>query len=269
MGEVLIEEGGKGLIVPGVFYAPEVTLNILSLELLEKQGFEVGYDGNRCTLSLMFKDKKVQNFDEDRMRKMQNQYLQDYFESITKKKEGMEQDLVRIKGNLYTTKVQTFNDFVAFLNLIKHDDVVSQEWDFFRNRFNKMNYEDFCHIASVCTEQIGPKCRRFLSPSNFMKFEKDESGRIAILPFYLYVMRTVSLTQARIDMSELDEDSDGFLQDHKMEAYVPGKACIKKVLLSNCLQDLMELHQESEEEVTDTEQAECLFSLTSAQRLCG
>lgn len=54
-----------------------------------------------------------------------------------------------------------------------------------------MNYEDFCHIASVCTEQIGPKCRRFFSPSNFMKFEKDESGRIAILPFYLYVMRTV------------------------------------------------------------------------------
>jgi len=54
-----------------------------------------------------------------------------------------------------------------------------------------MNYEDFCHIASVCTEQIGPKCRRFFSPSNFMKFEKDEQGRIAILPFYLYVMRTV------------------------------------------------------------------------------
>lgn len=54
-----------------------------------------------------------------------------------------------------------------------------------------MNYEDFCHIASVCTEQIGLKCRRFFSPSNFMKFEKDESGRISILPFYLYVMRTV------------------------------------------------------------------------------
>ncbi|CAJ1941062.1 unnamed protein product [Sphenostylis stenocarpa] len=195
----------------------------------------------------------------------------------------------------------------------------------------KMNYEDFCHIASVCTEQIGPKCRRFFSPSNFMKFEKDEQGRIAILPFYLYVMRTVghlpmftvsvallfnpsdhfsiyaavSLTQARIDMSELDEDSDGFLQPHEMEAYIRGlipnlaqlrdmpaafvqmycriaahkffffcdphrrgKACIKKVLLSNCLQELMELHQESEEEVTDTEQAENWFSLTSAQRIC-
>jgi len=62
----------------------------------------------------------------------------------------------------------------------------------------KMNYEDFCQIASICAEQIGPKCKRFFCPSNFMKFEKDESGRIAILPFYLYVMRTVSLTQARI-----------------------------------------------------------------------
>nr|DAD25193.1 TPA_asm: hypothetical protein HUJ06_026657 [Nelumbo nucifera] len=45
-----------------------------------------------------------------------------------------------------------------------------------------------------------------------------------------------------------------------------GKACIKKVLLSNCLQELMELHQESEEEVTDTEQAENRFS--SAQLIC-
>jgi serine/threonine-protein phosphatase 2A regulatory subunit B'' len=169
----------------------------------------------------------------------------------------------------------------------------------------KMNYEDFCHIASVCTEQIGPKCRRFFSPSNFMKFEKDEAGRIAILPFYLYVMRTVSLTQARIDMSELDEDSDGFLHSDEMESYIGGlipnlaqlrdmppafnqmycriasqkffffcdphrrgRACIKKILLSNCLQELMELHQESEEEVTDTEQAENWFSLTSAQRIC-
>ncbi|CAA3003972.1 probable serine threonine- phosphatase 2A regulatory subunit B subunit TON2, partial [Olea europaea subsp. europaea] len=126
----------------------------------------------------------------------------------------------------------------------------------------------------------------------------DPSRQIAIFPL-------VSLTQARIDMSELDEDSDGFLQPHEMEFYIRGlipnlaqlrdipeafvqmycriaahkffffcdphkrgKACIKKVLLSNCLQELMELHQESEDEVTDTEQAENWFSLTSAQRIC-
>ncbi|CAL5347025.1 unnamed protein product [Camellia sinensis] len=168
-------------------------------------------------------------------------------------------------------------------------------------------FKENCVIDDA-TEQIGPKCRRFFSPSNFMKFEKDESGRIAILPFYLYVMHTVSLTQARIDMSELDEDSDGFLQPHawEMEAYIRGlipnlaqlrdmpaaffqmycriaahkffffcdphrreKGCIKKILLCNYLQELMELHQESEEEVTDIEQAENWFSLTSAQRICA
>nr|GEX77272.1 hypothetical protein [Tanacetum cinerariifolium] len=93
----------NNLIIPGVYYAPEATLNILSLELLEKQDFSVGYDGNRCNLCYMFKDRKIHHFDEDKMRKMQNQYLQDYFESIARK-EGMEQEIVRIKGNLYSTK---------------------------------------------------------------------------------------------------------------------------------------------------------------------
>nr|GFA52229.1 ARID DNA-binding domain-containing protein [Tanacetum cinerariifolium] len=73
IGEVLIEQGSNNLIIPGVYYAPEVTLNILSLELLEKQGFSVGYDGNSCNLFPMFKDWKIHHFDEDKMRKMQNQ----------------------------------------------------------------------------------------------------------------------------------------------------------------------------------------------------
>ncbi|GJY57437.1 ARID DNA-binding domain-containing protein [Tanacetum coccineum] len=136
LGEILIEANGKSHIIPGVYYAPEVTLNILSLEQLEKQGFQVTYDGNRCSLSLMFKDKEIKRFDEDRLRRMHNHYMQKYFESISKEGEGLEQDTVRIKGNLYTTKVQSFNDFVAFLNLVKLDDVVSQKWDYFRQRFN-------------------------------------------------------------------------------------------------------------------------------------
>ncbi|KAF2578746.1 hypothetical protein F2Q68_00000650 [Brassica cretica] len=109
------------------------------------------------------------------------------------------------------------DDLAAMWNCLRENCVIDDG-----TGAEKMNYEDFCHIASVCTEQIGPKCRRFFSPSNFMKFEKDEAGRIAILPFYLYVMRTVSLTQARIDMSELDEDSDGFLQSQEMESYISG-----------------------------------------------
>ncbi|GJT14805.1 ARID DNA-binding domain-containing protein [Tanacetum coccineum] len=111
IGKVLIKDGGHGLLVPGVHYAPEVTLNILSLDLLKKQGYEVKYENSRCSLAYMFDSKESQN---------------------------MEEDLIKIKGNLYSTKVQTFNDYVTFLNLIKHDDLVSQEWDFFRNKFNKV-----------------------------------------------------------------------------------------------------------------------------------
>ncbi|GKC27177.1 ARID DNA-binding domain-containing protein [Tanacetum coccineum] len=148
LGEILIEANGKSHIIPGVYYAPEVTLNILSLELLEKQGFQVNYDGNRCSLTLMFKDKEIKRFDEDRLRRMQNHYLQKYFKSTTKEEEGLEQDIVRIKGNLYTTKVQSFNDFVAFLNLVKLDDIVSQEWDYFRQRFNMVVKWFFNHYLN-------------------------------------------------------------------------------------------------------------------------
>ncbi|GJZ58915.1 hypothetical protein Tco_0614731 [Tanacetum coccineum] len=65
-----------------VSYAPEVTLNILSLELLERQGFEIVYERNSCRLVYMFKDPKVQNFNEDGLRVMHNKYLEDYFETL-------------------------------------------------------------------------------------------------------------------------------------------------------------------------------------------
>ncbi|GJR54486.1 ARID DNA-binding domain-containing protein [Tanacetum coccineum] len=104
IGEVIIKDGGQGCLVPGVYYAPEVTLNILSIDLLEKQSFEIKYDSNRC---------------------------------MARKDEGMEEELIKIKGNVYSTKVQTFNEYVAFLNLIKHDEIVNQEWDIFRREMEK------------------------------------------------------------------------------------------------------------------------------------
>ncbi|GJS03702.1 hypothetical protein Tco_0320210 [Tanacetum coccineum] len=56
----------------------------------------------------MFNNKEIQFFDEDKMRTMQNKYIEDYFESLAKKNEGIEEDLIKIKGNLYSTEVQTF-----------------------------------------------------------------------------------------------------------------------------------------------------------------
>nr|GEW76415.1 serpin-ZX [Tanacetum cinerariifolium] len=79
----------------GVYYAPKVTLNILSIDLLEKQGYELKYEGNRCSLVYMFNNKESQNFDEDRMRTMHNQCLEEYFESLDA---STDEDLIQIKG---------------------------------------------------------------------------------------------------------------------------------------------------------------------------
>nr|GEZ29290.1 ARID DNA-binding domain-containing protein [Tanacetum cinerariifolium] len=138
IGEVVIKDGGQEYLIPGVHYASEVTLNILSIDLLEKQGFEITYENNRCSLDYMFNNTKSQKLDEDRMRTMQNQYLEDYFESLAKKYASTEEDLIQIKGRTYSTKVNTFNEYVAFLNLIKQDEVVSQEWDKFRKNFDRV-----------------------------------------------------------------------------------------------------------------------------------
>ncbi|GKB27691.1 ARID DNA-binding domain-containing protein [Tanacetum coccineum] len=146
LGEVVINNGDKGYLIPGVSYAPEVTLNILSLELLERQGFEIVYEHNSCRLVYMFKDPKVQNFNEDRLRVMHNKYLEEYFESLDSSAEqnntpgliSMQDDVIEIKGTLYSTKVTTFNEYVAFLNLVKQDEIISQQWDTFRGRFDKV-----------------------------------------------------------------------------------------------------------------------------------
>nr|GEY44676.1 ARID DNA-binding domain-containing protein [Tanacetum cinerariifolium] len=144
IGEVIIKDGGQGYLT-GVHYAPEVTLNILSIDLLEKQGFEITYENNRCSLVYMFNNTKNHKIDEDRMRTMQNQYLEDYFESLTKKDARNEEDLIQIKGRTYSTKVSTLNEYVAFLNLIIQDEV--QEYNCILNNPTKKVEED---IERIC-----------------------------------------------------------------------------------------------------------------------
>ena len=134
IGEVIIKDDGRGLLIPGVLYAPEVTLNILSTDLLEKQGFEIVYEGNRCRLVYMFNNFEEHVFNEDSLRKRHNDFLENYFESLA----NSEDDVIKIKGITYSTRVTSFNEFVTFLNLIKCDDIIRQEWDYFRFKFDKV-----------------------------------------------------------------------------------------------------------------------------------
>ncbi|GKC75238.1 ARID DNA-binding domain-containing protein [Tanacetum coccineum] len=138
MGEVLIKDGSNGYLIPVVHYAPEITLNILSINLLKQQGFEIIFEGDKCTLEYMFKNQQGQNMDVDKMRQRHNDYLDDYFESLDKEKTDREKEMPRFMEDTNTSKVHTFYELVAFLNLIKNDDKISKGWDIYRERFDNV-----------------------------------------------------------------------------------------------------------------------------------
>ncbi|GKD17047.1 ARID DNA-binding domain-containing protein [Tanacetum coccineum] len=138
MGEILIKDGGNGYLIPGVHYALEITLNVPSINLLKQQGFDIIFEGDRCTLEYMFKNQQGQNMDVDRMRQKHNDYLDNYFESLDKERKDREEEMPRYVEDTDTSEVHTFNDFVAFLNLIKNDDIISRGWDIYRERFDKV-----------------------------------------------------------------------------------------------------------------------------------
>nr|GEW93514.1 probable serine/threonine-protein phosphatase 2A regulatory subunit B'' subunit TON2 isoform X2 [Tanacetum cinerariifolium] len=66
---------------------------------------------------------------------------------------------------------------------------------------------------------------RFLKKQSDILLNVDDLDAMWVLLkeiIVLLMMPLVSLTQARIDMSELDEDSDGFLQHHELREYADG-----------------------------------------------
>ncbi|GKA81024.1 ARID DNA-binding domain-containing protein [Tanacetum coccineum] len=153
IGEINMRYGNEILCIPGVHYAPEVTLNVLSESQLEAQGVELNYNNNRCRLSYMFKHPEACKFDEDKMKEKQNQYLEKYFDSIDPKgdyvlekttwdkavkKDHTDTDFIRMEDKIYPVKVRNFNDFISFLDLIKDDEVICLDWDLFRAKFDDM-----------------------------------------------------------------------------------------------------------------------------------
>ncbi|GJZ42978.1 ribonuclease H-like domain, reverse transcriptase, RNA-dependent DNA polymerase [Tanacetum coccineum] len=153
IGEINMRYGNEILCIPGVHYAPEVTLNVLSESQLEAQGVELNYNNNRCRLSYMFKHPEACKFDEDKMKEKQNQYLEKYFDSIDPKgdyvlekttwdkavkKDHTDTDFIRMEDKIYPVKVRNFNDFISFLDLIKDDEVMCLDWDLFRAKFDDM-----------------------------------------------------------------------------------------------------------------------------------
>ncbi|KAJ3322987.1 Serine/threonine-protein phosphatase 2A regulatory subunit B'' subunit gamma [Blyttiomyces sp. JEL0837] len=80
----------------------------------------------------------------------------------------------------------------------------------------KISYEDFLNIKRA----LPAKFRRFFKASTYLCFVPDENGYISVLQFFNYVLRKVSLMQARLDLSQYDGDQDGFLTEEELQQYI-------------------------------------------------
>nr|GEV07743.1 ARID DNA-binding domain-containing protein [Tanacetum cinerariifolium] len=107
-----------------------------------------GHFANRCStvkagqpkmyLGIYVQNQHGRNLDVDKIRQRHNDYLDNYFESLDNERTDKEGEEPRIVENTDTSEFHTFQEYVAFLNLIKDDDETSKEWDTYRNRFDKV-----------------------------------------------------------------------------------------------------------------------------------
>nr|GEY29826.1 ARID DNA-binding domain-containing protein [Tanacetum cinerariifolium] len=166
VGDVTVEARDGNFVIPNVHYTPEVTLNVISYDLLEEQGYTVEISNNKCYIHYMFGGKgkgkaQVESVSEDdRLRVVvteHNKFLDEYFESIEPKDEGslvkgleelkwdrddehdyVDEEYISWNGSLYAIKVNSLPRFLSFMNLIKKDGVVYKNWDIFSKKYVDM-----------------------------------------------------------------------------------------------------------------------------------
>ncbi|GJS32522.1 ARID DNA-binding domain-containing protein [Tanacetum coccineum] len=185
VGEVTVDTRDRNLVIPCVLYTPETTLNVLSIDQLEDQGYIVKYNNNKCSLHYMFDEARTKITQEEETKEddgsenvvaEHNKYLDEYFESIDPKEDcslvkGLEdlkwdrndvhdyvdEEYISWNGSLYAIKVNSFSRFLSFLNLIKKDSIVYKHWDVFSKRYLDMvKWFYLVYLNEDVLEQIPP-----------------------------------------------------------------------------------------------------------------
>lgn len=82
-----------------------------------------------------------------------------------------------------------------------------------------IDYDGFASIREELVKK-GDRFKKFFTPLIFMKFPRDQNGRIAILPFFTYIVRKVHINQSRVELSYYDEKRGGYLREKDMENFI-------------------------------------------------
>ncbi|GKD51526.1 ARID DNA-binding domain-containing protein [Tanacetum coccineum] len=107
---------------------------------------------------------------------MQNNFLEDYFEGLNENKDGKIDEMVRIEEDMNSSEVHTFHEFVAFLNLIKNDELVSKGWDLYRDRFVKPGHQKFLQKQKK-TQVLSPTNGTLMSHFHFEGLNENKDGK--------------------------------------------------------------------------------------------
>jgi len=82
-----------------------------------------------------------------------------------------------------------------------------------------IDYEGFSKIREELLQK-GERFRKCFAPPIFLKFPRTERGCIAILPFFTFVVRKVTMKQTRVELSYYDEKRRGYLREKDMENFI-------------------------------------------------
>ncbi|GJS37840.1 ARID DNA-binding domain-containing protein [Tanacetum coccineum] len=166
IGDIIMEAKEGNFVIPNVHYTPEVTLNVLSHDILEEQGYVVEISNNKCNIQYMFgrkgkgKAHEGSYTDDDGLEHViteHNKFLDKYFKSIEPKDEGscvkgleelkwdrndvhdyVDEEYISWNGSLYAIKVNSLSRFLSFVNLIKKDGIVYKHWEIFSKKYVEM-----------------------------------------------------------------------------------------------------------------------------------
>jgi len=108
-------------------------------------------------------------------------------------------------------------DLHAILALLKEHARRSRDRD--QSEVEVIDYQGFCEIRKELLKR-GERFKQYFVPSSFLKFPRDPSGCIAIVPFFTFVVRKVNLRQTRVQLSYYDALGCGYLREKDMENFI-------------------------------------------------
>jgi serine/threonine-protein phosphatase 2A regulatory subunit B'' len=79
-----------------------------------------------------------------------------------------------------------------------------------------IDYDGFCQVRDNLDARFAPH----FTADTFLKFDRDESGCIAVWLFFSYVVRKVNIKQTRVQLSYYDTHGRGYLREKDMENFV-------------------------------------------------